>query len=170
MDSETPITTLPAISTLIADDLFFVRMREFNLSIVRRAYELYQASGFRDVHDLEVWDRAVSEMLMEVPVTVAESDGEISVCAEVPGFTAHEIEIKVDSCRIFITGKQELTASGNNEAASSEQTPKEFIRECLLPAGIESGNVTAELKDGVLEIRLPKCAGHTRLLVTSVAA
>jgi HSP20 family protein len=171
MKSDTALTTLHAISILTEDDPFFACMREFNLSIVRRAYDLFKETGFRDAHDVEVWQRAVAEMLLEVPLKVTETEDGISVDAEVPGFTKKDIEIKVDSHRVFIKGKQaQSSESKEGETAYSERRAKEFIREYLLPAEIEPEKVTAELKDGVLEIRLPKCVRSTKLLVAGVAA
>jgi HSP20 family molecular chaperone IbpA len=168
MKSETALATLPAISILIEDDPFFARMREHNLSIVRRAHDLFKESGFRDVHDLEVWRQAVSEMLRQVPLKVTETDDRISVRAEVPGLSAADIEIKVDSRRVFITGKKEH--SSDSKEKETVYSRKEFLRECLLPAAIDPEKVTAELKDGVLDIRLPKSVQSTKVKVFSMTA
>lgn len=171
MKPEIALTTLPAISTLIENDPFFVHMREFNQSIVRCAYELFQESGFMDVRDLEVWQQAVTEMLQQEPLQITETDYGISVSADVPGFTGRDIEVKVDSHRVFITGKHDNPSESKpDETVYSELRSKEFIRECLLPAEINPAKVTAELKDNVLEIRLPKCVRSTKLLVASKAA
>jgi HSP20 family molecular chaperone IbpA len=78
---------------------------------------------------------------------------------------------KLRSRRVFITGKQERSSERkDDETAYSERRSKKFIREYLLPAEITPEKVTAELKDGGLEIRLPKRVRSTKLLVAGVAA
>jgi HSP20 family protein len=148
-------------------------MQEVQLSIVRRAYDLFKESGFSSREDLGAWQRAVSGLLQQLPLTVAETDDELKVCAEVPGYTEEDLEIKVDANRVFIAGSLELPSeceSEKDEAICAERSSKEFIREYLLPAPIVPENVTAEIKDGVLEIRMAKCKLGTKILAISNAA
>jgi HSP20 family molecular chaperone IbpA len=173
MKPEPPLPRLPAISTLIEHDPFIARMREHHQSMVRRAYELFKESGFKYVHDLEVWQRAVFEMLREVPLTVTENDDGISIRAEVPGFTGEDVEVKVDRHRVFIAGRQEKASASEderNETVCAERNTKEFYREYLLPAEIDPEKVTANLKNGVLEISLSKCVQSTKVKVLSMTA
>jgi HSP20 family molecular chaperone IbpA len=173
MKSESPLPRLPAISTLIENDPFFARIREHHQSIVRHAYELFKESGFKNVHDLAVWQRAVFEMLKEVPLKVTETDDGISIRAEVPGFTEESVEVKVDRHRVLIGGRQEkasISEDEKNETVCAERSTKEFYSESLLPAEIDPEKVTAELKNGVLEIRLPKCVQSTKVKVLRMTA
>jgi HSP20 family molecular chaperone IbpA len=173
MNYERPISKLPAISKLIENDPFLARMREHHQSIVRRAYELFKETGFRNTHDLEVWQRAVFEMLREVPVKVTETDDEIRISAEVPGFTEEDVQIKVDRQRLFIGGRQEkasISEDEKDESVCSERSINKFYGEYLLPAEIDLEKATAELKNGVLDIRLPKCVQSTKPLVARMSA
>lgn len=171
MNAETAITTLPAISILIENDAFIARMQELHESIGRRAYEIFAENGFNFGHDLEDWQRAESELLQPVSLKLTETDDAISIRGEVPGFTAKEIEVKVDPHRIFISGKQEKSSERmKDDATISERSSKEMFRECQLPAEVDPQKVTAELKDGVLEIHLPKCVKRTKALLASKAA
>jgi HSP20 family protein len=113
----------------------------------------------------------VSELLEPVSVEIREADEEISMRAEVPGFTEQEIEVKVDAYRVFIAGKQEDSSeSQEDESVCSERKAKEFLREYRLSAEIDPERVTAELKDGVLDIRLPKCVRSAEVEAESTAA
>jgi HSP20 family protein len=137
----------------------FARILEHQQSIVRRAYELFKNTGFGNRHDLEEWQRAVFEMQKEIPVQITEFDDGVSIRAEVPGFSEEEIEVKLDHQRIFIAGRHEKASESEevkDESACAERNTKEFYSECLLPADIDTQKATAELKDCVLEIRLPK--------------
>jgi HSP20 family molecular chaperone IbpA len=148
-------------------------MREHHQSIVGRAYELFKETGFKDAHDLEVWQRAVFEMLKEVPLKLTETDDEISIRAEVPGFTGEDVEVKVDRQRVFIGGRQEkasISEDEKDESACVERNTKEFYSEYLLPAEIDPEKVTAKLMKGVLEISLLKYIRNTKFLVASMSA
>ncbi len=166
----TVLAKVPAISHLVEGDPFVARMQELHESIARRAYEIFKESGFSFGHDLEDWQRAESELLLPVPMKLTETDDAISVRAEVPGLTEKDIELKVDPHRVFITGKQEKSSESKKEkTVHSERSSKELFREYRLPAEIDPEKVTAELKDGVLEIRLPKCVKTKKVALTSKA-
>ena len=171
MEPQTAPTTLPAISILIDGDPFFARIQELHESIARRAYEIFKESGFRLGHDLEDWHRAESDLLQQVSLKPTETDDAISLRAEVPGFTEKDLEVKVDPHRVYITGKH-VTSTENKEdkTVRSEQSSREIFQEYCLPAEIDPEEVSAEFKDGVLEIRLPKCVESTKVKVTSRAA
>jgi HSP20 family protein len=159
MKAETTSARFPVISPLIENDPFCTRMREHQQSIVHRAYELFKDSGFGNRHDLEVWQKSVSELLLQVPIKVTETDYGIRIRAEVLGFTEEDVEVRVDRHRVFIGGRQEkasISEDEKDESVCAERSTKEFYSESLLPADIDPKKVTAELKDGVLEIRLPK--------------
>jgi HSP20 family molecular chaperone IbpA len=64
-------------------------------SIARRAFELFQTSGQLQGHDLEQWLSAESEFLHPVCVRLTESNGGFTLRAEVPGFSAKDLEITV---------------------------------------------------------------------------
>lgn len=171
MKPETEPTTLPAISKLIDGDHFIARVQELHESIARRAYEIFKEGGLRFGHDLEDWQRAESELLQQVSLTLFETDDAISLRAEVPGFTEKDLAVKVDPHCVFITGKQEkLSDSKDDKTVRSEQSSKEIFQEYRLSAEIDPEQVTAELKDGVLAIRLPKRTKSMEVKVASKAA
>jgi HSP20 family protein len=152
------------------DDPFLARVREIQQSIVRRAYDLFKESGFNNRQDLDEWQRVVSELLQEVPLTVAETDEEISVRAELPGFTEDDFEVKVDTNRVLIAGCLDLPTeceSEKDETVCAVLGSKEFVREYLLPAPIDPEKATAVLRNGILEIRLAKCAASARKCAVS---
>jgi HSP20 family protein len=173
MNTETPPAGQPAIFRLIDNDPIFARMQQVYLSIVSRAYDLFKESEFSSREDLEEWRLTVSDLLQQLPLTVSERDDEISVCAEVPGYSEKDLEVKVDTNRVFIAGSLELPSeceSEKDEAICAERSSKEFVREYLLPSPIDPEKVSAELKDGMLEIRLKKCAQSVKLLAATEAA
>ncbi len=128
-------------------------------SIARRAFEIFNDNGRWFGHELDDWFRAESELLHPVHLEIAESDDDLTVRAEVPGFSSKELEITVEARRLTITGKhQAQEESKKGKTIYSERCANEILRVVDLPAEVDSSKVSAILKDGVLSIKLPKAA------------
>jgi len=149
----------PAGPIFVEAEKLFEQMKEFSQSVARRAYEYFEARGREFGHDLEDWLRAESELMRRVPVEIKEADGQITVRAEVPGFAANEIKIRVEPKRLVISGKSEKTTKEKKEQTLlSEFRSNQFCRELRLPTEVEPAKTTAVLKDGVLELVFAKAA------------
>jgi HSP20 family protein len=137
-------------------------MQQLYDSIARRAFEIFEGNGRSIGHELSDWLQAESEMLRPLHLKIAESDDELSVTAEVPGFSANELDVQVDGNRLVISGKHssdEETTSG--KTVYSERTATEIFRSVDLPADVDGSKVSAIVKDGILTIDLPK-APHAK--------
>ncbi len=132
-------------------------VREVQQAISRRAYELCQARGFHHGNDLDDWFRAESELFRFVPVEVIDDDNEVRVFADVPGFNPSQLTVQLDANRLLIRGKAEQTQERQKENVTySERQGHEIFRVVHFPAEIESERATATVRDGVLELTLPK--------------
>jgi len=137
----------------------FDRIQELSTSIARRAFEIFEGRGRALGHDLENWLRAESEFLHPVHLAVAESDDALTVRAEVPGFSAKELEVGVEPHRLTISGKRETSGEHTSKKTIyTEQCSNQIFRAIDLPAEVDTSKVTATLKDGVLELSMPKAA------------
>jgi len=77
----------------------------------------------------------------------------------VPGFSTKELEINVEPRRLTITGKHEAhEESKKGKRIYSERCANEILRVVDLPGEVDSSKVSATLKDGILNIQLPKTA------------
>jgi HSP20 family protein len=149
----------------------FDQMGETFNALTRRAYQIFESNGRAFGRDLENWLQAEKELLHHVPVNVAESDEAFEVRAEIPGFNEKEIELGVESRRLTITGKRE-TKKEEKKAKMLwvESSSDQILRIVDLPAEIETDKVTATLRNGVLELTLPKAAKAQTLRIHPKAA
>jgi len=149
----------------------FDQMGETFNALTRRAYQIFESNGRAFGRDLENWLQAEKELLHHVPVNVAESDEAFEVRAEIPGFNEKEIELGVESRRLTITGKRE-TKKEEKKAKRLwvESSSDQILRIVDLPAEIETDKVTATLRNGVLELTLPKAAKAQTLRIHPKAA
>lgn len=163
MTAQTAVATqqakTPAIVRKTETESAFDRIERAYESVARRAFELFDNNGKWFGRELDDWLKAESELFHPVHLEMAESDENLTVRAEVPGFRTKEIEISVEPRRLMITGKHEATEeSKKGKTVYSERCAKEIMRVVYLPSEVDSSKVSATLKDGVLNIELPKVA------------
>ena len=152
-------------------DPFFKRVQEINDLIARRAYELFESRGFTHGLDLADWLRAESDILHPIPLDVTETETELTVRAEVPGFSEKDLEVRVEPRRLFITGKhQEASEQKKGKSVYSERHATQIFRVLDLPTSINPDGVKATLSDGVLEVTLLKAEVGKKIPVLAKAA
>ena len=94
------------------------------------------------------------------PVDLYETSGAFVLTAEVPGLTREEIDIHAEESRIMIRGERAAGLAPCEQYHRVERGHGRFSRTFLLPEPIDTEAVTADLKDGVLTVTLPKAGGH----------
>ena len=106
----------------------FNRIQQTYDSIARRAFEIFDSNGRSLGNDLDDWFRAESELLHPVHLEIAELDDNLTVQAEVPGFSTNELEINVEPRRLTIAGKHEAQEeSKKGKTIYSERCAKEIL-------------------------------------------
>jgi len=135
------------------------RVNQIYETISRRAFGLFQDEGGVPGRDVDHWLRAEAELLQPVCVNVTESDDALAVQAEVPGFSAGDLEVSIESGRLTISGKKESKEEQKKgKAIYRERRSNEILRVITLPAAVDVSKATATLTNGVLELSLPKTA------------
>lgn len=166
MTSQTATAMQPAKSSAAVNqsetENVFERMQQAYDSIAKRAFEIFDNNGRWFGHELSDWLQAESELFHPVHIEIAETDEALTVQAEVPGFTAKDLDIHLEGNRITIAGKHESEEeSRKGKTIYSERCAKQILRFVDLPAEVDGSNVKATLKDGVLNIQLPR-APHAK--------
>ncbi len=102
---------------------------------------------------------AEAELLHPAHVSISESDEALSVEAEVPGFGAKELEVRLEPRRLTISGRKEIGKEDKKgKTIYKEQCSSELLRVIDLPAEVNPAKTTATLKNGALELDMPKTA------------
>ncbi len=97
----------------------------------------------------------VSERAAVVPyVDVFENEQEILLIADMPGVEKDELSIRVDDNELTLEGRRNARQKGT--LIATEYRPSDFRRSFVLPQGIDSEKIEADLRAGVLRLRLPK--------------
>jgi HSP20 family protein len=132
-------------------------MKEVSEAIAKRAYGFFEERGREFGRDIDDWLHAELELLRPLPIEITEGDDELTVRAEVPGFTASDIQVSVEPQRLVISGKVEKTDERKIErTVYTERQSNEIFRAIDLPTQVDPSKVSATLKDGVLQLSLAK--------------
>lgn len=136
-------------------------------AVACRADELLQERGDNPGDELEDWRRAEDEVLQKIPIDVQESDLAITALANVPGYSAGEIELGIDSRWIVILGRhacsQVCTESAGREHASDNhvggsifgRNSGPYVDECP-PSGPPPGDETDCLQAAPVDHQPPR--------------
>jgi HSP20 family protein len=153
------VVQAPEILTLVPDDPLIELGREINDLIARRAYELYESGGSAHGHDRENWLRAKSEILLNAPVDIRETETAVTIRVDVPGFSENDLEVRIAPPRLCITGQRpEASEQQEGKTVYTERRSGRIFRVLDLPSQIDPDLTEATLSDGILEITLLKAA------------
>jgi HSP20 family protein len=97
------------------------------------------------------------------PVDLYETATDYVLTAELPGLTREQVEIQAEDNRIVIRGERSVGPGGDvpcEQYHRIERGHGRFSRAFALPESIEVDAITADLKDGILTVTIPKAAGR----------
>lgn len=90
---------------------------------------------------------------MTPPVDIYEIEDGLTVIADLPGVRKEDIDIKVDNNLLTIDGK---TSYQTQDSIVREFNLTDFYRQFQLSEEVDQENISAEMKNGVLTINLPR--------------
>ena len=77
--------------------------------------------------------------------------------ADVPGVKESDLDITLTGDRLTVSGKRETEREEDTDRFYTyERSYGSFTRSFTLPEGVDAEHINAELKEGVLHLRLPK--------------
>jgi len=142
------------------------RVDEIFDAISRRAFDIFEGRGHFFGSPLDDWLRAERELLHPVSINLVESDDSVEMRAEVPGFSEKELEISVEGRRLTIAGKRETKKEEKKgKTVYAEECRDQILRVMDLPVEVEAEKTTATLKNGVLELTMPKTSKARRVQI-----
>lgn len=125
--------------------------------ITERAHQLFEKRGGNCGQEVEDWLRAEGDLLHPLPIELKEDQDKLIIHAEVPGFTADELQISVEPQRVIICGITDWFANKKEvQTVYTEIHSNEIFRSFDLPLPVSPEKSTVQLKDGILELTLVK--------------
>jgi HSP20 family protein len=95
--------------------------------------------------------------IFEPAVEVADCDGHVMVKAQVPGVSKDNIQLDITEDTLTLRGEMKAEEKiDEKQFYRREFRYGAFSRTIPLPSGVQADKATAELKDGMLTVTLPK--------------
>lgn len=101
------------------------------------------------------------------PVDVLEDENGITLKADLPGVSKDNLSIRVDGETLTIEGRVRLGEAQNLDAVYAEVRVARYKRSFVLSRDLDTSKIDAVIKNGVLQLRVPKLeqAKPTRVAV-----
>jgi len=113
------------------------------------------------------WESPVHYGMTTWPRTnLYDAGNELIVTAEVPGMTSKDVEVTVHQNILTLSGKRVEKAPEGYSVHRQERVPIEFQRTFSLPTKVDMEKTSAEVKDGILSIRMAKAPEATPRQIT----
>jgi HSP20 family protein len=94
---------------------------------------------------------------------ISETDKEYLVKAELPGVKREDVKVRLDNGVLTIEGERKLEKEDKNEKSHRvERFHGTFCRSFSLPEDADVAQVSADSKDGVLSVHIPKVKTETK--------
>ena len=112
----------------------------------------------KDVTKQQTQETRKAGKLMRPLVDVFEDDTGITLLADMPGVSKDGLDIQVDKDTLSIAGEVDLSMPEGMEALYADIRSTRYERGFALSGEMDTENIVAVLRDGVLSLRIPKRA------------
>ena len=112
---------------------------------------------FRDAFSSQHGETEASTRTWAPPVDIYENGDNLVLKAELPGVNPDDVEVRVEDNTLYLKGERKFEKEVKEQNYHRvERSYGTFARSFSLPNSIEPDKVTAEYKDGVLTLTMPK--------------
>ena len=101
---------------------------------------------------------ANAESTLRPAVDIFETDEGITLQADMPGVSKERLNVRVEGTNLLVEGEIAITRQEEMQALYADVRSATYRRNFLLSGELESSRIEANLKDGVLTVRIPKRA------------
>src|SRR4051794_25784970 len=98
------------------------------------------------------------DLAMVPPVDVIEDGAAITLLADMPGVPRDKLSIQLEPDSLTIEGEVALDMPGGLESSHAEVRQPRYRRVFSLSRELDTEKTTAEFRNGVLTLRIPKAA------------
>jgi HSP20 family protein len=115
--------------------------------------------------NLRLFEDAVTRMMSEPrtsrpwspPVDIMETENELTVKADLPDVRLEDIDVRVENQTLSIKGERRFEENSTGKGYHRiERSYGKFMRSFAVPNSVDTEKVSADYKDGVLTVALPK--------------
>jgi HSP20 family molecular chaperone IbpA len=98
------------------------------------------------------------DVFLRPAVDIYEDSSGITLKADLPGVSRDRLDVQIEGNNLAVEGQAAIDMPEGMEALHADVGTTRFRRSFTLSSELETDNISAEMKDGVLTLRLPKRA------------
>jgi HSP20 family protein len=107
--------------------------------------------------ELENKEESTIPVRLFVPVAdIYEAEHDLTIILEMPGVEKRNVDIRVEDGVLSVEGRLDLTKYQGLQPLYTEYNIGNYARSFRLSSKIDQTKIAAEMKDGVLSLKLPK--------------
>lgn len=91
-----------------------------------------------------------------MPVDIFEDSEGITLMADMPGVSSDRLNIEVDKDTLLVEGDARIDMPEGMDAVHADVRATRYRRSFVLSSELEAEKIDASLRDGVLNVRIPK--------------
>ena len=99
-----------------------------------------------------------SEAGLRAPVDIFEDSDSLVLIADMPGVSKERLDVRVDGNTLVLEGDVQFDLPEKAEAVYADVRSTAYRRSFVLSQELDTDQIQANLKDGVLSVRIPKRA------------
>jgi len=116
-------------------------------------------TGANDGVSAELKGRAAArESTLQPPVDIFETNDSITLQADMPGVSKDRLNLRIEGTNLLIEGAIGIARQQQMQPRHADVRSAIYRRSFLLSSELEAAKIDANLKDGVLTVRIPKRA------------
>ena len=101
---------------------------------------------------------AAPEAALRPAVDIFETEDGVTLRADMPGVSKDRLNVRVDGANLLVEGRIGITPQDQMQALYADVRSAVYRRTFMLSNEFEPEKIDANLKDGVLTVRIPKRA------------
>ena len=102
----------------------------------------------------------------QLAIDVYQTENDLVIQSAIAGVKPENLDISIEKDIIIIKGKREKPLEENGDYFTQECFFGPFSREIIMPAEVDSARTAAEMKNGILTIRIPKVLKEKKRKIT----
>jgi HSP20 family molecular chaperone IbpA len=99
-----------------------------------------------------------AEAVLRTPVDIFETSESLVLMADMPGVAKERLDVRVDGDTLVLEGKVHFQLPEESEAVYADVRSTAYRSSFVLSRELDTDKIQANLKDGVLTVRIPKHA------------
>ena len=110
--------------------------------------------------DLDRWTERTRSATPALPMDAVRRGDKVHVAFDLPGVEADSIDLEVERNVLTLRAERRFEPQEGDEVLAGERRQGRFTRQVFLGDTLDTANIAAEYRDGVLEVVIPMAEHH----------